>query len=70
MPVCPENFSAFMKQNPIWNFYEISKSDYMGMPDGEKMKLIDGYYKHMSDGKSKFNFWSSLIHLSLLDLAK
>ena len=34
------------------------------------MKLIDGYYKHMSDGKSKFNFWSSLIHLSLLDLVK
>ena len=70
MPVCPENFSAFMKQNPIWNFYKISKSDYMVMPDGEKMKLIDGYYKHMSNGKSKFNFWSSLIHLSLLDLAK
>ena len=56
MTVCPEKFSALMKQNPIWNFYEISKSDYMAMPDGEKMKLIDGYYKHMSDGKSNFNF--------------
>ena len=22
-----EKFNSFMKQNPIWNFYEISKSD-------------------------------------------
>ena len=68
MTVCPEKFSAFMKQNPIWNFYEISKSDYMGMPEGEKMKLIEGYYRHTSDGKSKFDFRSCLIHLRMLGL--
>ena len=54
--VNPEKFNSFLKQNPIWNFYEISKSDYLMMPENEKMQLIDCYYKHMNDGKSKFIF--------------
>ena len=36
MTVCPEKSSVFMKQNPIWNFYEIPKSDYIAMSNGEK----------------------------------
>ena len=44
--VCPDKFSSFMKQNPIWNFYEITQSNYVAMPEGEKMKLINDYYKH------------------------
>ena len=53
MTVCPEKSSVFMKQNPIWNFYEIPKSDYIAMSNGEKMKLINDYYKHTSDGMHK-----------------
>ena len=64
----PEKFNSFMKQNPIWNFYEISKSDYLMMPENEKMQLIDCYYKHMNDGKSKFIFTSCLICLRMLTL--
>ena len=66
MALSPEKFYGFMKQNPIWNFYEISKSDYTAMPEVEKYKLIQGYYKHMNDGKIVFNFRSCLIHLSML----
>ena len=40
MAIIPEKFSGFMKQNPIWNFYEISKSDYIAIPEVEKHKLI------------------------------
>ena len=69
MMVYPEKFSVFMKQNPIWNFYEISKNDYMGLPEEEKMKLIDDYYRHMSDGKSKFTFRSCLIHFRMIVLS-
>ena len=67
--VCPEKFSVFIKQNLIWNFYEISKNDYMGLPEGEKMKLIDDYFRHMRDGKSKFTFRSCLIHLRMIVLS-
>ena len=58
-----------MKQNLNWNFYEISKNDYMGLPEGEKMKLIDDYYRHMRNGKSKFTFRSCLIHLRMIVLS-
>lgn len=66
MAISLEKFSGFMKQNPIWNFCEITKSDYIVMPETEKLKLIEGYYKHMNDGKIAFNYPSSLIRLSML----
>ena len=66
--VNPKKFNSFMKQNSIWNFYEISKSDYLMMPENEKIQLIDRYYKHMNDGKSKFIFTSCLICLRTLKL--
>ena len=56
MELSPEKFSGFMKQNPIWDFYGTTKSDYMAMPEEEKIKLVDRCYRHMSDGKSKFLF--------------
>ena len=68
MDVSPEIFSGFMRQNPIWDFYGTTKSDYMAMPEGEKLKLVDRYYRHMSDGKSKFLFRSCLIQLRMLAL--
>ena len=34
--VNPQKFNSFMKQNPIWDFYEISKSDYLMMPENQK----------------------------------
>ena len=64
----PEKFNSFMKQNPIWNFYEISKSGYLMMQENEKMQLIDRYYKHMNDGNSKFIFTSCLTCLRMLTL--
>ena len=68
MTVSPDKFQIFMKKNPIWNFFQICKSDYMGMPEVERAKLIDNYYRHMSDGKSNFNFLICLIHLRMLAL--
>ena len=44
------------------------KSDYLMMPENEKMQLIDRYYKHMNDGKSKFTFTSCLICPHMLTL--
>lgn len=29
-------FNVFMQQNPIWNFFEISKNDYLMKSDNEK----------------------------------
>ena len=52
MEVSPEKFSGFMRQNPIWDFYGTTKSDYMAMPEGEKLKLVNHYYRHMSDGNA------------------
>ena len=66
--ISPEKFNSFMRQNPILNFYEISKSDYLMMPENEKIQLIDRYYKHMNDGKSKFIFTSCLVCLRMLTL--
>ena len=68
MAVSPEKFNGFMKQNLIWNFYEMSKGHYMAMSESEILRLIDGYYKHMNDGKSNFNFRSCLICLRMLTL--
>ena len=53
LTLCPDKFANFMKQNPIWNFYEITQSDYVAMPEAEKSRLINDYYKYMSNGKSK-----------------
>ena len=66
--VNPDKFNSFMKQNPIWNFYEISKSDYLVLPKNKKMQLIDCYCRHMNDGKSKSIFTSCLIPLYMMSL--
>ena len=60
LKLCPNKFSNFMKQNPIWNFYEITQSDYVAMPEGEKSRLINEYYKYMSTGKHKSLFFTFL----------
>ena len=43
-------FLEFMKQITIWDFFGISKENYLAMPEQEKRVKISQYY---SDMKSK-----------------
>ena len=44
-------FVSFMRECPIWDYFKISQSSYLNMPNEEKSKMISDYYKNMSDGK-------------------
>ena len=44
-----------MKQITIWDFYNISKEEYLAMPEQEKRLKISNYYSNMkSKDSSKF----------------
>ena len=45
-----KTFLEFMKQVTIWNYFGLSKSDYLALPEPEKRVKISQYY---SDMKSK-----------------
>ena len=48
-------FLNFMKQITIWNFYNISKEEYLAMSEQEKRLKISNYYSNMkSKDSSKF----------------
>ena len=48
-------FLNFMKQITIWDFYNISKEEYLAMPEQEKRLKISNYYSNMkSKDSSKF----------------
>ena len=57
LTLCSDKFANFMKQNPIWSFYEITQSDYVAMSEAEKSRLIHDYYKFMSNGKRRSLFY-------------
>ena len=48
-------FLKFMKQITIWDFYNISKEEYLAMSEQEKRLKISNYYSNMkSKDSSKF----------------
>ena len=48
-------FLKFMKQITIWDFYGISKEEYLAMSEQEKRLKISDYYSNMkSKAASKF----------------
>ena len=50
-----EVFLKFMKQITIWDFYNISKEEYLAMSEQEKRLKISNYYSNMkSKDSSKF----------------
>ena len=44
-------FQELLQKSSVWDFYEISKEEYMNKDDGEKKSLILKYYNYMLGGK-------------------
>ena len=40
-------FQELLQKSSVWDFYEISKEEYMNKDDGEKKSLILMYYNYM-----------------------
>ena len=52
-----KTFLNFMKQVAIWEYFGLSKSDYVALPEPEKKVKICQYYSDMkSKGASEFFF--------------
>ena len=49
-----ELFDGFMQKNPIWDFYQVSKDEYLSKSKEEKFSLLNNYYRHMKDGEKYF----------------
>ena len=51
----------FLNKTSIWDFYEISKGEYMNKSNDEKKSLIISYYNFMNSGINLlFVVWSLL----------
>ena len=58
-------FLEFMKQITIWDFFGISKENYLAMPEQEKRVKISQYYSDMkSKSSGEFCFICCLKYLS------
>ena len=44
-------FQDLHQKSFVWDFYEISKDEYVNKDDGEKKSLILKYYNYMLRGK-------------------
>ena len=44
-------FKELLAKSSVWDFYEISKEEYMNKDDGEKKSLILKYYNYMLQDK-------------------
>ena len=45
-------FQEFLAKSLLWDFYEISKEEYMNKGESEKKSLILKFYNHMVKGKA------------------
>ena len=45
-------FQELLAKSSVWDFYEISKEEYMNKDDSEKKSLIIKFYHHMVKGKA------------------
>ena len=50
-------FLEFMKQVTIWDYFGLSKDEYLALPEPEKKVKISQYYSYMkSEGAGEFFF--------------
>ena len=45
-------FQELLANNSVWDFYEISRKEYMNKNDSEKKSLILKFYNHMVKDKA------------------
>ena len=45
-------FQELLAKSSFWDFYEISKEEYMNKGESEKKSLILKFYNHMVKGKA------------------
>ena len=45
-----EILKEFFSKTTVWDFYEITKGEYMNKSDDEKKNLIINYYNYMNPG--------------------
>ena len=58
-------FIEFMKQITIWDFFGITKEQYLAIPEQEKRVKISQYYSDMkSKSTGEFCFFNLLFKLS------
>ena len=55
-------FQELLQKSSVWNFYEISKGEYMNKDDGEKKSLMLNYYNYML--RIKLLLFVSMVSLS------
>ena len=52
-----KTFLSFMKHVTIWEYFGLSKADYIALPESEKRVKICQYYSDMkSKGAGEFSF--------------
>ena len=55
----------FLAKTSVWDFYEITRKEYMNKSDNDKKNLIEKYFNYMSTGKLLLFFffvvWSLFI---------
>ena len=44
-------FQELLPKTSVWDFYEITRKEYMNKSDNEKKSLIFKFYSHMLKGK-------------------
>ena len=44
-------FQELLAKSSVWDFYKMSREEYMNKDDGEKKSLILKFYNHMALGK-------------------
>ena len=58
-------FIEFMKQVTIWDYYGLSKDNYLALPEPEKRVKISQYYSDMkSKGAGEFFLFNCLFKTS------
>ena len=61
-----DKYQKFMSINPIWDYFNIPKNEYLMQTREQRVPLIQKYYKSMVNGKRlclSFFFFSLLLFL-------
>ena len=62
-----ETIQEFLARTSVWDFYEITREEYMSKSDNDKKSLIVNFFNHMTSGKT-FLFVSLLFGVCSLFL--
>ena len=49
-------FQELLAKSSVWDFYEISREEYMKKDDGEKKNSVLKFYNYMVQGKVSYLF--------------